>query len=116
MSIPKHTTMEKLKLNFARGTVTAKLQAVCSELWDASGFFILRRCFMISEKNIKEKEFSWPLVSIIGRIYIIQCWKHELLEDGDEIKELDFSIDDILEEIIEDLRIIKNTLYGSDVK
>jgi len=33
--------MKNLYFNNARGTVTAKLQAVCSELWDASGFFIL---------------------------------------------------------------------------
>jgi len=69
---------------------------------------------MIEERHIKEKDFSWPLVSAIGKIHIIQRWKHGML-GKDETDEISFTIDDILEETIADLRTIKKTLYGVDV-
>lgn len=69
---------------------------------------------MIEERHIKEKDFSWPLTAAIGKMHIIQHWKHEMFED-DKLMEIDFSIDDFLNEIIADLQTIKKTLYGVDV-
>ena len=67
---------------------------------------------MIEERCFKKKDFSWPLVSIIGKIHLIRCWKHDLLDDGPEVEEMDFTIDDILDEIAADLQTIKDMLHS----
>ena len=72
--------MKTLKLNNARGTVTAKLQAVCRELWDASGFFILKGGQMDEKKLLMEIE---DIDIAAEKIHVIGSILHVL--DSDEI-------------------------------
>jgi len=60
---------------------------------------------MISEHEIKAKDFCSSLPAIIGKLDMVYCYDETGLE-------YELSRDDILDQAIKELRIINDALYG----
>ena len=62
---------------------------------------------MISEHEIETKDFDSALKSIIGKLDMAYGY-----DEAGVVKEL--AVDDILSQVIEELKIMDNTLHGKE--